>query len=280
MNWLIEEFNRDNSFLDIKEEAVKQGHNVEIVEGVSIVYEDETYKKFPKGSCTVFLGSISAARKLQRNSKLHGWVPNLWCNWNNYKCSTYYAYWGEHLFNQDYTFIPVAEFARKLDSFFDLTDRIFVRPDSGAKPFTGAIFEKRDFEGKSWDYLMSELNPYDLLVVSSIKPIEREWRVVCSGKEVITGSRYKTHGQVDYRGELPEDVLQFAENVIKTDWQPDPIYVLDICRSRNKLYLLEIGSFNVAGLYHCDFSKIVKTVVELAQKEHNEYYEVENGHMA
>jgi hypothetical protein len=141
---------------------------------------------------------------------------------------------------------------------------LFVRPDGGDKAFTGQVWREEDFEGKLWQISTEDMKPDDLLLISSAKLIEREWRVVCSNKKVITGSRYKTAGIPDYRRELPEDVRQFSEKIIATEWQPDPIYVLDICRDRSgNLWLLEIGAFNVAGLYHCEFDKIVEAVEDL-----------------
>jgi hypothetical protein len=114
------------------------------------------------------------------------------------------------------------------------------------------------------------MKPEDLIVLSSDKRsrLNREWRLVCSKGTVITGSRYKTAGMVDYRRELPDNVKEFAENVIATEWQPDPIYVLDICSDHDgKLYLLEIGAFSVAGLYHCDFDLIVKAVEQIIKED-------------
>ena len=64
INWLIEEFHRDNSFLEIKEAAIKRGHDVKIVESIPFFY-DPHWSLFPKGSTTVFLGSIQCAKQLQ-----------------------------------------------------------------------------------------------------------------------------------------------------------------------------------------------------------------------
>jgi len=50
-------------------------------------------------------------------------------------------------------------------------------------------------------------------------------------------------------------------------YRPDPIYMMDICVSGNKLHLLELNSFSCSGLYQCDPSAVVNTVKELALDE-------------
>jgi hypothetical protein len=260
INWLIEEFSRDNSFLEIKEAALKRGHQVKVVESVPFLY-DPHWSLFPKGSRTVFLGSIQCAKQLQRSWQHHMWNPGVWCSWDQYKCSTYYAHWGEFVFNTNYTMLPLGDFNRKRHRFMDRS--VFIRPDAGDKPFTGQVFTPEDIESKLWQISTEDMKPEDLILLSSDKRdrLNREWRVVCSKGKVITGSRYKTAGLVDYQRELPDDVREFAQKVIATEWQPDPIYVLDICSDhRGWLYLLEIGALSVAGLYHCDFDLIVEAV--------------------
>ena len=272
INWLIEEFSRDNSFLEIRDAAIARGHTVKVVESTPFFY-DPHWSLFPKGSPVVFLGSIQCGKQVQRAYHHHQWDLGLWCTWDNYCCTTYYAHWGEYTFNQDYYLMPLADFNRKRCAADTLISRacltsLFVRPDTGDKPFTGQVFTDEEFKGKLWEISTEGMKSSDLLLISSPKMIEREWRVVCSRERVITGSRYKTAGMVDYRRELPDDVRLFTEKVIATDyWQPDPIYVVDICRDRNgKLWLLEIGAFNVAGLYHCDFNLIVEAVEGLVKE--------------
>jgi hypothetical protein len=195
--------------------------------------------------------------------KEHEWNPGVWCDWDQYKCSTYYEHWGEHAFNAEYTLVPLADFNRKRSGIMGIMGPAFIRPDAGDKPFTGQVFTLDDIESKLWQVSTEDMKPEDLLLVASDKRrvLNREWRVVCSKGKVVTGSRYKTAGMSDPRRELPDDVKAFAEKVIATEWQPDPMYVLDICSSFDgRLYLLEIGAFNVAGLYHCDFGLIVEAV--------------------
>jgi len=260
INWLIEEFSRDNSFLEIKDAAERHGHNVKIV-GSLAEFSYPEMALFPQKSNVLFLGSIQCAKQLQKFQTNHCWLPGVWCTWENYCCTKYYAHWGQHVLNRDYFLMPLADFNRKYIYETRNSGRnLFIRPNGGDKPFTGQVWTLQDLNSRLWEISTDEMKPDDLLLIAAKQNIGREWRVVCSEGSVITGSRYKTHGMVDYRRELPDEVRDFAEMVIQTKWKPDPIYMMDICEGPNGLALLEIGPFNTSGLYHCDFDAIVRTV--------------------
>ena len=70
----------------------------------------------------------------------------------------------------------------------------------------------------------------------------------------------------DYKKELPDGVRNLALEICSGDFQPDPMYVLDICDTPDRgLRLLEAGAFSVAGLYHCDLEAIVSTAARLTK---------------
>ena len=106
--------------------------------------------------CVVCYGDIDFVRQVHRRASF---VPGVWCNFDNMKCSTYYAHFGEHLLNQQYVMMPVGELWRRWDNLslvrsvftmaelefmeptfvFEQHESLFVRPNSGAKPFTGYV---------------------------------------------------------------------------------------------------------------------------------------------
>jgi hypothetical protein len=49
-------------------------------------------------------------------------------------------------------------------------------------------------------------------------------------------------------------------------WRPDPIFMLDICESGNRLWLVELNSFSSSWLYQCDMASVVAEASELAAK--------------
>ena len=49
-------------------------------------------------------------------------------------------------------------------------------------------------------------------------------------------------------------------------WRPDPIFMLDICESGGRLWLVELNSFSSSWLYQCDLGRIVAEASELASR--------------
>lgn len=280
--WLIEDFERDNSF-DLLAKAVEAaGMEYRVEKYVPFGEERDFLNKIGDNSprCLVFQGSIQFAKQLQKWRC--NWVPGVWCSWNNYRCVSYYTHYGQFLLNKEYLMLPLGEVDRRKDEFFERWNgKFFMRPDSGAKSFTGKIITHDSVYSphcswSEWKFIMKEAEPTDLVVVSKPQMIHKEWRVVCSGNKAVTGSRYMTHGQTDYKEEFPQEVASYAEVILRsTKWRPDPIFVLDVCETKGEeLHLLEIGAFSVAGLYLCDHNKLVEVASELAI----EAYKEEMGH--
>ena len=272
--WLIEDFERDNSFGELADEVKRQG-----MECITIRNDDdisEKLKVWPGEQCVLFQGSISLAIRIQREKS---WVPGPIADWKNFRCQTYYTHYGKWLLNSEYTMLPFAEFWRRQTEFHKRYGDFFLRPDDGVKTFTGFAVTEGMLDGNMGRYLNSECQPEDLVLVSPIKRIHREWRLICSKDEgVIASSRYKTWGLSDYNSDTPDEVLCYANEILRdSKWVPDSLFALDICDSLdgNKvqlegLHLLEIGAFSVAGLYKCDLTRIVDVASRYAHKDWEE----------
>lgn len=144
---------------------------------------------------------------------------------------------------------------------FGIEGRIFVRPDSPLKSFTGQTISNAEFE-KDFDYLGFFDFPRDLpIVVSSPKEVLREWRFVVANKEVVTGSQYYEHGQRQQQSVTDSDALAFAQLVARSEYQPEPVWILDVGECPDKQYrVVEIGAFSYAGLYNCDLDAVADAV--------------------
>lgn len=273
LHWLIEDFERDNSFSELADEVQRQGYPCEVIRYVP--FASGNYSKiWPNETCVIFQGSIQLAKQIQRDRR--DWIPGPIISWNNYKCSVYYAHLGAYLFNQKYIMLPFRELIRRKGELFEMFDgEFFLRPDDGAKSFTGTLVKPESLEGNSLKYLECNAEHYSLVVAAPSKLIEREWRLICAGKEVITGSRYKTFGQFDAKVDLPDEVKAYGEMILnEVLWRPDPIFSLDICSSKKGLSLLEIGAFSDAGLYKCNLEKIVTRASEIALNEWKDIMEI------
>jgi hypothetical protein len=226
--------------------------------------DDNPCFNFNKNDCVVFYGGIASARFLQ--SKM-GWIPGVYCNVNNLRCTSYIPYFGKDMLNNDYIMLPLGDLRRRSEELFNLWgDKIFVRPNSCVKEFPGVIVHRDDYD---IDVAFMNSDPSTLIFVSKYKPIQREWRVVVCDKCVITGSQYIKDNDLKF-DVLPDTVKDYAQSLIG-NWEPDNVWTMDICESENKLYMLEINSFSCAGLYNSNIEKIVESVNRIAVREWSEY---------
>ena len=93
------------------------------------------------GPNTFFHGSLGNAARI--NDELD-WSPGSFCNTSAFRCSSWYDSTREFLLHADWRFLPANEFvdsAEDVAASLGCTDRIFVRPDSPLKPFSGRVLD-------------------------------------------------------------------------------------------------------------------------------------------
>jgi hypothetical protein len=272
VKWLVEKYDEDVEKL--LQSLEKSKIKFELLPS-SLCYLSK-YDYFKDDECVVFYGSLEAARQVQRLTK---WIPGVYGNFNNFKCSKYFSYLGKYLLNSDYAMLPMMEFSRRREEIYNkygVNGNVFIRPNSGLKTFNGFIlnYDKIDEEFKFLrTYAKRDLDDI-IAVVSSFKSIEVEWRMVVVDREVISSSRYMLRGEENYRSGGEEGAISFAKKIAEGVWQPDFAYTIDICRSGGNYYLLEANSFSCSGLYLCSLEAVVKAVSDAALKEWKEYNEV------
>lgn len=269
VSWLIESFERDNSFEELSAEVKRQGMDCELIS-----YDPEGNVKgspdvFPGNQCVLFQGSIDMAARIQRDKP---WIPGSFVTWNNYLCTTYYCKYGKWLFNSAYMMLPMVEFWRREQGIVEkFNGEFFMRPNGGMKSFTGSTWQKLSPNMRR--LIKSDCAPEELVVIAPVKLIDREWRLICTKDKVLTGSRYKTAGRPDYNADVPPEVIAKGQEILRESrWAPDPIFVMDICSNHSGEYhLLEIGAFSISGLYKCDMKPIVEVASQLAWEEYDSY---------
>ena len=105
------------------------------------------------------------------------------------------------------------------------------------------------------------------IIVAPVVPVdEREWRFVVVDSTVVTGSAYQADGRTaidDAETSGAEEAWEFAQMIASELPPPDAVYVLDVCESNNKLWLLELNSFSGADLYGCDGERVLNAVAAL-----------------
>jgi ATP-grasp domain-containing protein len=140
-------------------------------------------------------------------------------------------------------------------------ERVFVRPDSALKPFSGRVLATKDISLAALDHGFY----YDDLdlpaVVAPTAQLEEEWRFVVVDSEIVAGSSYLANGrEAGASLDASTPAWDYAARLSRRLAPPDPVYVLDICETDRSLRLLELNPFSGADLYDCDRAVIVAAV--------------------
>lgn len=261
-DWLIQTNMEGVDTEPLIAEVLRQSMRVRMIEhrlGAQVRFDD-----YNPHDCLICYGDIDFVRQVHRFAPF---IPGAWCNFHNMKCSTYYAYFGEHLLNQQYAMMPVGDLLRRWDWLSTcVPDKpLFIRPDSGAKPFTGYVVSPD--ERHKIQTLVQAVGPEMLVVVAPEQEITAEWRFVICNRKVVAGCQYLPTESRNY----DPCSLRLAGVIASNDWQPDLCYTVDIARSNDKVFLLEVNSFSCAGFYSCDMESIVRGASLVAENEWLEY---------
>jgi hypothetical protein len=263
--WLIETGVYGDEAIPLMVEIRKQGMAAEMVphqslkKGTAPVIDG---RQLRPDDCVIGYGTLPFARQIQLHQR---WIPGAWCTPENLDCATYFAYFGRYLLNQHYAIMPGVEAIRQRDwlySVFGRDDEVFARPTSCHKLFVGRRIPRDAFA----DALApTRYDPVTPVVIAVPKTVGCEWRVIVAADRVIAGSQYGKDGERAISGDFPAEVRDFVEAMLaEVRWRPDPIFMLDVCESAGRLWLVELNSFSCSWLYQCDLATVVAAASELA----------------
>ena len=270
VTWIIEGKVFEHNIDALKAELKRQDIPFELAK--YIPFEKGMYKN-PKGvernGCVLFYGSLNLMRQLLREKS---WIPCGWCTLKNFECSKYYAYFGKFLLNQDYIMLPAVELLRQKEFIYNkmgIDNCVFVRPSSGFKEFAGDVVPFDEMDKNALGFGFYHENPELMTVVTTPKVLTKEWRFVVAKKKVITGSQYRLGKDVEPElVEIDCEAALYAQSIVdEVEWEPDPIYTLDVCESNGELFLLELNGFSTSGLYDCDLETIIRVASKMAEEE-------------
>nr|WP_315861463.1 ATP-grasp domain-containing protein [Stieleria tagensis] len=220
--------------------------------------------QFDKQTPVVFHGSLGNAAVIEVKAD---WTPGSFCPVNDFCCTAWYPRASKWLLHRDWRCVPANDLvanAADVASSIGCTDRVFVRPDSPLKPFSGRVLDVDSISLKALDhgfYYEDETLP---VIVAPVANVGREWRFVIVDGQVITGSSYDAGTRSASSAGEDSNALDLAEEIASSMEPPSPVYVLDICEVDDKCRLLELNPFGGADLYDCDPQAIVKAVSDHA----------------
>lgn len=146
-------------------------------------------------------------------------------------------------------------------------ERFFIRPISDLKEFSGDVMTFGDI--KEWaEKIFTDVPDLGTLPIVVGEPygLAYEWRLFIIEGKVCSASQYRTYYVRNTRAGAPDDVIEFAEAQAEI-YSPAPVFVMDVCKSGGKPYIIEIGCVNSAGFYDCDIEKIVHDISKYLVKE-------------
>jgi hypothetical protein len=224
---------------------------------------------FEKGACVITHADIDLVRRV-RNDRL--WTPGVFAKEEKFFWSSYSPPLARFLLNRVHVMLPFAELSSRRRELFDQfghDDRIFIRPDSPLKTFSGQLASLSTFD-RDLEFMAFYDFPHEnRVVVSSPKDILGEWRIVVANQAVAAASQNVDHGNKIAVPCDTDGILEFASNVLQAGYSPEPVWIMDICQTDDQqLHLLEIGMFSCSSLYGCDKDRVVKAVSTAARNAH------------
>lgn len=175
---------------------------------------------------------------------------------------------GVAMVNAHSVFTSVAELVREPARVLTSLGRpacVFVRPDSPLKPFSGRVLNVSDLSLGALDhgfYYDDERLP---IVVSDVRTVGREWRLVVGQGQIIAGCEYQA-SRTGMGAGVPGSVLNVATRVASASWQAAPLYVVDVAEVDGALAVMELNPFSGADLYDCEPDAIVDAASAVAAR--------------
>ena len=261
LKFIVQKFLNDESQSKLIDTIKERGYDLveaSIIDSVGIT--DGVMDKVPAGDFIIPFGSIGFVRNCKE------WKGGYCKSWNNieaFKCTSYCPSVQHLLFNDIHAYFTVGSLRslkHEIYRWFSKDCHIFIRPDSGEKPFTAGLFDLQYFDRDYKEWITAKMEPSDLVMVSTPKNILGEYRMVCDkDKNIITGSTYKFQDNLISIPSLPKGVKEKTQEVLESLRMLNDIFTVDICQDNDgNFWLLEINSFNAAGFYACDTVKIVE----------------------
>ncbi len=211
-----------------------------------------------------FFGSIEDMHKIQKL----GYQTKFFCNFENFKYTTYSKYYFKYLLNTPYLVVSFEDLQLYRDDIFacfGVDGTIFMRPDNGDKPFTGMTIYREDFTKElfSIENGTGNFDKSTLCIISHPKQYNKfsEYRTWVVDNKVVEASSYRINGFFDTEAKVPSKVIDYAQNVVdNVKWQPDPAFVLDIVDNNGVYSVVELNSMSCSGMYNASIVKICEAL--------------------
>lgn len=215
----------------------------------------------PDGARAVFYGSLQGCEHFRSR----GWVPGVLGSDEELKFSAWIHKVKWHALNYlHHVVTTVDEVANVVFPWYqpEAPQKVFVRPDSALKPFSGRLLDADALTPEALDFGFYYEDPKLPIVLNPAYEIDAEWRFVAVNGRIVAGSGYQADGRKATNGTVDSEALMKAERLAPLIPEV-PVVVIDICRSYDFYWLVEFNLFSGSDLYNCDVAAIVKAIREM-----------------
>ncbi|MGF1528897.1 MAG: ATP-grasp domain-containing protein, partial [Candidatus Competibacterales bacterium] len=214
----------------------------------------------------VFHGSLNIAALIKDKTP---WTPGVYCNLNAFEFAHWSAMCADVVVNKQWLLTTVRDLVESPEVIFatlGVEDRLFVRPNSALKPFSGRVVERKHLSYRVLDCGLYYDDIYLEVIVAPVVPLGREWRFVVAKDRVVAGSGY-TLGRFSQGTLFSGREWDFAQTIAERIIPPDDLYVLDVGESMGSMALVELNPFSGADLYDCHREDVVHAVEQIVARD-------------
>ena len=269
-HWIVDEYMLEVS--ERKEEIVayleKQGNYT--ITPFTRIHKIDIPDDFSIGSpfkCGIIYGSIQFVNKCLEQSCLY---PGSYYSATGYQLQNYLSSYEPHYFlNRHGFFVPFRWMFGKFSYYQSLLgERIFIRPNSGKKLFTGQVVESID--DLNMLYKTSSVVDNTLVYISGAKELSHEFRYIIVDGKVVGHSQYHVNGEISITEDDNTECRALAQSLADDTDEFNNTFVCDVGLCDGLPFVIELNCINTSGWYLANVSDIMNALNEKLIKEFEE----------
>lgn len=241
--WIIEHFDGYNGLQYLAKSLKEQGCKLKFID---LTRGDEYLGS--SNTEVIFFGSQQLGETLQKEGK-----SGLYLGSDNFLFDRYLSC--PSILNQG-EILNLNTVGHEIDSLWKKYPQgFFIRPNSWKKHFQGQVLTPDNFD-KQWSSLKFYIEDEDIeVLVSSLKSIEKEFRILYIKGQAITGSGYQVGREVQEEV-LVEPFKPFIESI--KSYLPEDTCTIDIALTNEGLKLIEFNPLSTSAIYKSNPELIIK----------------------
>jgi len=265
MFWLVQEnFKDEPKYQELIDALVRQ--DIPYATFKSIPFSGVMEPDYNPEGNVILMGATSLKNLCRERGFLPGYIDQ------NLDQSIFLEKYGERMLNKA---AKVCDFDKVEKQEYD---NFFLRPVLDGKQFSGmkltwaqyVDWRDRVVALNGEENSFASLKPGDRVLYGPLVNIHEEYRFFVIDGKVITGSRYKRGGKIQYDAHVDDFIREYAQECCDI-WVPNKAFTLDIAvidkpegtPPKEALAIIEGNSVNSSGMYQCDMGKVVAALEEV-----------------